>query len=264
MHRSTPCQAIHPRQAVAFFLALICTLALPAWADSQAGDKNSKPTVLITGANRGLGLEFARQYTNAGWTVIATARNPAKAVELNALDVKVLPLDVTQRDSIANLASSLEGLALDMLINNAGIFPKANSLAEIDGDNYERTLRVNTLGPALVTQALIEHLRRGQMKRIINITSQLASIENSGGRFYGYRESKAALNMFTKTLSAELGPEGFIALALHPGWVRTDMGGPTASLSPTESVTAMRAVIDNLTAKDNGTYHAFNGEQVPW
>lgn len=264
MHRNSPNMPIHARLALAFCMAIFCSLTLPALADSHSASHSGKPTVLITGANRGLGLEFARQYVAAGWAVIATARNPATATELSALDVKVLPLDVTQRDSIASLASALNGHGIDMLINNAGIFPRVNTLSEIDANDYERTLMVNTLGPALVTQALLENLRKGENKRIINITSQLASIENNGGRFYGYRESKAALNMFTKTLGAELGPEGFIALAIHPGWVRTDMGGPSANLSPEESVTGMRAVIDNVTAEHNGTYHDYNGNQVPW
>ena len=124
---------------------------------------------------------------------------------------------------------------------------------------------VNTLGPVRITQALLPQLRGGDDKKIVNITSQLASIElNTGGNFYGYRESKAALNMFTKTLALELGPEGFICLTLHPGWVRTDMGGANATLSPEESVTGMREVIDNMTADDNGVYRGFHGDIVPW
>jgi len=123
---------------------------------------------------------------------------------------------------------------------------------------------VNTIGPLLVTQALMPNLRRGERKRIVNITSQLGSIGMNSGGFYGYRESKAALNMFTKTLATELGRDGFICLAIHPGWVRTDMGGPNANLSPEESVSAMRAVIGNLTSDDNGSYRGYNGDPVAW
>lgn len=253
------------RRLLAICMLLSCFLVPPAMADAH-GDRaaTGDQTVLITGANRGLGLEFARQYKAAGWTVIGTARRPAQADELNALDVQVLQLDVTDRDSIAALGAALDGGAVDMLINNAGIFPRVSRIDRVDADDYAQTLIVNTLGPVLVTQALMPNLRQGELKRIINITSRLGSIELGSGGYYGYRESKAALNMFTATLAAELGPEGFVCLALHPGWVRTDMGGSTANLSPEESVSAMRAVIDGLTSDDNGTYRGYSGDLVPW
>ncbi len=235
----------------------------PALADGHKAG-GPAPTVLITGANRGLGLEFARQYREAGWTVIGTARSPDRAGDLRALNVEVLKLDVVDRDSIAALASSLEGRAIDLLINNAGIFPRVSEIEKVDADDYARTLMVNTLGPVLVTQALLPNLRQGELKRVVNITSQLGSIENSSGGYYGYRESKSALNMFTRSLAAELGPEGFICLAIHPGWVRTDMGGPQANLSVEESITAMRKTIDNMTADDNGVYRGYTGEIVAW
>ena len=263
-------QAMNQYRSRMRLIPLLCTLllcfsttkALATAHDDQATD--AAPTVLITGANRGLGLEFARQYSAAGWTVIGTARRPSQANDLEALDVEILELDVADRDSIAALAAALEGRAVDMLINNAGIFPRVSQIEQVDADDYQQTLIVNTLGPVLVTQALMPNLGRGELKRIVNITSQLASIERSSGGFYGYRESKAALNMFTKTLASELGPDGFICLAIHPGWVRTDMGGPSANLSPEESVSAMRAVIDNVTADDNGAYRGYNGDPVAW
>ncbi len=243
---------------VALFLCLLCTLAR---AD---GHGETTGTVLITGANRGLGLEFARQYSDAGWTVIGTARRPADATELAALDVEVEQLDVTDQASVDALAASLEGRAIDMLINNAGIFPRVSDIEAVDSDAYAETLMVNTLGPVRVTQALLPNLREGEKKRVINISSRLGSIEMNSGGYYGYRESKSALNMFTKTLATELGPEGFICLAIHPGWVRTDMGGPTADLSPEESVREMRAVIDAVTSDDNGMYRGYNGDPVAW
>ncbi len=239
-------------------------LCLPAGFAVADGHGAKGTTVLITGANRGLGLEFARQYAADGWTVIGTARSPDRADELKALDVEILKLDVTDEASIAALARSLDGRPVDMLINNAGIFPRVGEIDKVDSGDYTRTLMVNTLGPVLVTQALMPNLRSSDMKRVINITSQLASIENNSGNYYGYRESKAALNMFTNTLARELGDEGFICLALHPGWVRTDMGGPSATLSPEESVTGMRTVIDGLTAADNGVYRSYTGDIVPW
>ena len=249
---------------VAFLIAamLVILTATPANADGHGADASR--TVLITGANRGLGLEFARQYQEAGWTVIGTARSPDRAEDLKALGVEVLQLDVVDRDSIAALAATLDGRGIDMLINNAGIFPRVSEIEAVSADDYARTLMVNTLGPMLVTQALMPNLRGGELKRIVNITSQLASIENNSGGYYGYRESKAALNMFTRSLALELGPEGFICLAIHPGWVRTDMGGPQANLSAEESITAMRKTIDNMTPDDNGVYRGYTGEIVAW
>ena len=242
---------------------LLISLSTTSLADGHASSANGH-TVLITGANRGLGLEFARQYAADGWTVIGTARRPADADDLSALDVEVLQLDVADRDSIAAFAASLDGRSVDLLINNAGIFPRVSEIENVDANDYLQTLVVNTLGPVLVTQAVLPNLREGELKQVVNITSGLASIERNSGGFYGYRESKAALNMFTSSLAAELGPDGFTCLALHPGWVRTDMGGANATLSPEESVSSMRAVIGKLTAEDNGRYFGFDGTEVAW
>ena len=253
------------RSILAVFIgaSLLIGVATTSLADDH-GDAAESRTVLITGANRGIGLEFARQYAADGWTVIGTARRPAGAEELAALDVEIMQLDVTDRDSIAALAASLDGRAIDMLINNAGIFPRVSEIDNVDADAYMQTLAVNTLGPVLVTQAVMPNLREGELKQVVNITSGLASIERNSGGFYGYRESKAALNMFTSTLAAELGNDGFICLALHPGWVRTDMGGENANLSPEESVSGMRAVIGGLTAEHNGRYFGYDGSEVAW
>jgi NAD(P)-dependent dehydrogenase (short-subunit alcohol dehydrogenase family) len=236
-------------------------------ADSHADSApaTDAPTVLITGANRGLGLEFARQYAADGWRVIGTARKPEQADELNALSVEVAQLDVVDQASVDALVESLEGRPIDLLINNAGIFPRVNKIEEINFDDYSRTIAVNTLGPVRVTRALLPNLRRGDGRTIVNITSRLGSISlNDFGVFYGYRESKAALNMFTKTLAIELGPEEFTCLTIHPGWVKTDMGGENADLTPEESVSGMRDVIQKLGPSDSGTYWAYSGEEVPW
>lgn len=242
---------------------LCFSIVTTSLADDHGSGANGH-TVLITGANRGLGLEFARQYAADGWTVIGTARRPEAADDLAALDVEIVQLDVTDVDSIAALAATLEGRAIDMLINNAGIFPRVSEIENVDAGDYLRMFAVNTAGPVLVTQAAMPNLREGKLKRIVNITSQLASIDRNSGGFYGYRESKTALNMFTSTLANELGPDGFICLALHPGWVRTDMGGPGATLSPEESVSRMRSVIGALTAEDNGRYLGYDGNEVAW
>ncbi len=227
--------------------------------------KKNPKTVLITGANRGLGLEFARQYAEAGWMVIATARRPESATELNAVGVRVMQLDVADAKSVAALAHDLDGDSIDLLINNAGIFPRVGTLTETDFDDVLRTYEVNTIGPMRVTRALLPNLREGRGKTIVSITSGLGSIEkNTSGRYYGYRESKAALNMFARSLATELRDEGLICVVVAPGWVRTDMGGPNANLSPEESITGMRAVIAKLTIADTGTYWDYDGEPMPW
>lgn len=249
-------------------LAALASLFAPfAFADSHADSSSvtDQPTVLITGANRGLGLEFARQYAAAGWQVIGTARKPEEANELKALEVRIVQLDVADPGSVDRFAASLDKQSIDMLINNAGIFPRVSSIEEVDFDDYSRTLAINTIGPVRVTRALLPNLRLGKKKTIINITSRLGSIElTDSGVFYGYRESKAALNMFTRTLANELQSEGFICAAVHPGWVQTDMGGQNANLTPETSINGMRAVIDKLSIDESGTYWAYSGEQVPW
>ena len=222
-------------------------------------------TVLITGANRGIGLELARQYSAAGWQVIGTARQPDAAAELREFAAKVVQLDVTNASSVDRLAQELAGAPLDLLINNAGIQPLMWTLAEIDFEAFERALAVNAVGPVRVTRALIPNLRSGELRKIVNITTNLSSItDNTGGGFYGYRESKAALNMFTRSLAAELGPDGFICIVLHPGWVKTDLGGDQAPLDVRESVLGIRKVIDGLSPADNGTFWTHAGERMAW
>jgi NAD(P)-dependent dehydrogenase (short-subunit alcohol dehydrogenase family) len=174
-------------------------------------------------------------------------------------------LDVADQGSVDRMAAELADQPIDLLINNAGIFPRVGKLDEIDFDDYSRTLAVNTVGPVRVTRALLPNLRQGQLKIIAGLSSNLGSIaENERGNFYGYRESKAALNMFTKTLAAELGPEGFTCVVLTPGWVQTDMGGPNAPLQPADSIAGMKAVLDKLTPADNGSFWSYDGSQMPW
>ncbi len=252
------------KQLIAFCLLalVVSTSAIPA--PSFAADEASL-TVLITGANRGLGLEFARQYREAGWHVIGTARKPDAATDLRELGVTVLQLDVTDGDSVARLAGNLEDQPIDMLINNAGILPAQDTLPETSIETVARILDVNTLGPLRVTQALLPNLAEGDRKTIVNITSGLGSItRNQSGRFYGYRESKAALNMSSRSMAAELRGDGFIVVAMDPGWVQTDMGGANATLTPEQSISGMRSVIDSLTVEDTGTYRRYDGASVPW
>jgi len=264
-----------PRRVTAAALASAITIAalmLGAGAEAAQGSSTAagaeaatQKTVLITGANRGLGLELARQYAADGWRVIGTARRPVEATELAALGVRVMELDVASAASVERLAGELAGQPVDLLINNAGIFPRVDTLAETDFDDVARTYAVNTIGPMRVTRALLPNLRSGDRKQVVSITSGLGSITNNDrGRYYGYRESKAGLNMFTRSLAVELADEGFTCVVISPGWVRTDMGGPNASLSPEESITGIRAVIAKLSRADTGTYWNYDGERVPW
>lgn len=253
------------RPGLAAFLLTVLLFAAPAGTSATESGAADSRTVLVTGANRGLGLEFARQYKAAGWQVIGTARNPGDAQELAGLGVRVVQLDVASQESVDKLAAELGDEPVDLLINNAGIFPRVGKIEEIDFGDYQRTLAVNTLGPVRVTRALLPNLRKGRLKMIASLSSNLGSIaENERGNFYGYRESKAALNMFTKTLAAELGPEGFTCIVLTPGWVQTDMGGPNAPLQPADSIAGMKAVLDKLTPAENGTFWSYDGSQMPW
>ncbi|MFO7609878.1 MAG: SDR family oxidoreductase [Candidatus Krumholzibacteriia bacterium] len=254
MHRSTFAAAC------ALFAAAATAGGAPA-ADSPWAGR----TVLVTGANRGLGLEFARQLTGAGATVIGTARDPAAAGELAALGARVEPLDVTDAASVATLARSLQGVKLDALLNNAGYFGHRGGIAELDPETARREFEVNALGPLRVTRALLPNLRLGTAKLVMNVSSGMGSLEGAGsGGAAGYRASKAALNMLTVVLAAELKDEGFVCVAMSPGWVRTDMGGSGASLAPAESVAGILAVLGGLGPQDTGRFLNHDGTELPW
>ncbi len=222
-------------------------------------------TVLVTGANRGLGLEFVRQLQAAGAEVIGTARKPESAEELQALGVRVMQLDVTDPVSVAALAAKLDGEPLDVLLNNAGAFLEHGDFESADPEAVLKVYNINTVGPIRVTQALLSNLRLGQHKMIMNMSSGLGSIAgNESGGMVGYRSSKAALNMQTHTLARELADEDFICIAMSPGWVRTDMGGENAKLSPAESISGMLNTLAPLTPADTGKYLNHDGTQLPW
>ncbi len=224
------------------------------------------PTVLITGANRGIGLELARQYAADGWRVLATCRDPGAAADLNAVkgDVEVHRLDVDDPATLDALASSLKGQAIDVLFNNAGINKRASSIAEIDYDGWARTMETNVFGPIRVAAALMDNVLASSAKVMAFTSSKMGSIaENTGGGIM-YRTSKTALNMAVDCLAKELGGQGVIAVMFHPGHVRTDMGGPTAPVTAVDSAAGMRAVISGLTPKDNGAFRNFDGTPLPW
>ncbi|RMG14889.1 MAG: SDR family oxidoreductase [Planctomycetota bacterium] len=229
------------------------------------------PTVLVTGANRGLGLEFARQYAAAGWTVHATCRQPEAADALRALaeaspdKVRVHPLNVTDHARVDALAEELAGEAIDVLLNNAGAFGNRAGFGSSDYSVWERTVWTNTFGPMKLAEAFVEHVARSERKVIANVTSKMGSIaDNTSGSYYIYRSTKAALNMITKSMAIDLAPRGIRTVVLHPGWVKTDMGGPSAPLDPPESVAGMRRVIDGLSAETSGSFFDYSGAEVPW
>ena len=232
-------------------------------------------TYLVTGASRGLGLEFVRQLTARGDHVIATAREHQRAAALQELadagrgSLKVCPLEVTSAASLDHLAATLEGRPIDVLINNAGVSSDTKTLAGLTFDNLHQVFQTNTFAPLLVTQKLLRNLRAGRRRTVIQISSQLASITNNlapggGGSSYGYRASKTALNMLNASLALELKSENFTCVALHPGWVQTDMGGPNAHLTPPDAIRAMLDVIDRVTPLDSGRFLNFDGKPLPW
>ena len=232
---------------------------------------------LITGSNRGLGLEMVRHLSQReNVTIFATCRKPVEADVLNTIaeehpnKVMVVQLDVTNQDSIdASVEVVKEHTdGLDVLINNAAINPprRYQSFETLDAEGFTFMLQVNTVAPLMIVKAYADLLKAGMNTKIVNISSQLGSLTTvSSGNFgYGYTTSKAGLNMVTRCLAGDLGPEGIICVMLHPGWVQTDMGGANANLTPDESITGVLNVIDGLTPQDNGMFYRWDGSVHPW
>ncbi|MCC7048629.1 MAG: SDR family oxidoreductase [Alphaproteobacteria bacterium] len=225
-------------------------------------------TVLITGANRGIGLEFTRQYAADGWHVIAACRNPAEAADLDQVngDVVKQALDVGDQASVAALSEAIAGEPVDVLINNAGVYLDRNvELGEFDYDDWRGSFEINVIGPMRLAEALVGNVSRSKRRLMVFVTSQMGSIgDNTTGGAYSYRASKAALNAAVKSLSIALKPREVACLLLHPGWVRTDMGGKNATLEVRDSVNGMRKVIEKFTFERSGGFLRYNGETVPW
>lgn len=229
------------------------------------------PTVLLTGASRGIGFEFARQYSAEGWRVLATCRRPEAPGQLGALAersgglVSVHRLDVASGEQIGTLAGELSDLDLDLLINNAGIYPESHALGRIDYEAWVQAFRVNTLAPVRMVEAFLPALLRTRSPLIVNITSKMGSIaDNTSGGSYAYRTSKTALNMAGVNLAHDLRDRGVTVLTLHPGWVATEMGGGSAPLSVEESVSGMRRVIAAAGAEHTGRFLGYDGAEIPW
>lgn len=225
------------------------------------------PSVLITGANRGIGLELARQYAADGWTVYATCRDPEAATDMHAVagDVAVHRLDVDDPASLDALKAALGDRPIDVLFNNAGInINRGASIADVDYDKWARTMATNVFAPIRVTWALKDNVLRSDRKVLAYTSSRMGSIAANGGGSVVYRSSKTALNMAVDCVAREFGPQGAIAVMFHPGHVRTDMGGPSAPVSAPDSAAGMRRVIAGLTPEDNGAFRNYDGAPLPW
>ena len=226
-------------------------------------------TVFISGANRGLGLEFARQYSADEWRVIAGCREPDRADALRMLEnTRIVAMDVADSGSIASAAAQLSGLSIDLLINNAGIYgskvgDRGQSLDLMDIDIWTHVMRTNVMGPFEVTRAFLPLLAKEAVIGIVSST--LGSIGDNGhGGVYAYRSSKAAVNMVGRSLAMDLKPRGFPVVLLHPGWVHTDMGGPKAPVAPVDSIAGMRRVLANVTLASTGRFFGWDGAELPW
>jgi NAD(P)-dependent dehydrogenase (short-subunit alcohol dehydrogenase family) len=218
------------------------------------------PSVLITGANRGIGLEFARQYSQDGWDVIATARQSSP--ELDELGVRVEPLELTDLDAVATFGERLEG-PLDLLIANAGTMQPAEARTAEDGRAWTEMLTTNSIAPYLLARSVLPHVADAKGK-LIALTSGMASIGESSGGYVPYRSSKAALNMIWHCLAQEVKREGIVAAVIDPGWVKTRMGGRSAPTHPEESVGDMRRLIERLGPKDSGAFLKRDGSHHGW
>jgi NAD(P)-dependent dehydrogenase (short-subunit alcohol dehydrogenase family) len=225
--------------------------------------------VLITGANRGLGLEFTKQYAADGWRVMACCRDPQSASALQEIaaahkNVQVYALDVADFAQIDALAVQLKDEKIDVLINNAGVYP-SSSFGNTNYDDWAEGFKINAMASLKMAEAFVTNITKSELKKIATLTSKMGSIDdNTSGESYIYRSSKTALNMVMKSLSIDLKPYGISVVTLHPGWVQTDMGGPNGLISAHTSVTGLRKVIDNLNLNSTGKFIAFNGSEIAW
>ena len=226
-------------------------------------------TVLITGANRGIGLELAKQYAAEGWRVLACCRHPQSAIALQALaaehqHVRILPLDVSDFKQIDTLASTLHDTPIDVLINNAGVYPES-SFGDCDETAWAHAFKVNSMAPLKMAEAFVTNLTKSQLKKLATLSSKMGSIsDTTSGESYIYRTSKTAVNMVMKNLSIDLKPYGISVITLHPGWVRTEMGGPNGLIDAPESAAGLRKVIAQLNLNNSGQFIAYDGKEIAW
>ena len=219
------------------------------------------PTILITGSNRGIGKRLAELYDAEGWTVIAACRNP------NSADLvgEPLTLDVADEASVAAAAKSLAGRPIDVLWNNAGVYlDKGQMLMDLSAQEWLETFRINTIAPILLCRALLENVAASTQRKLTFTTSKMGSVALNSGGAYAYRSSKSALNMAVSSLAKELAPRDIRTVVMHPGWVRTDMGGTGADIDTNQSAGGMKAVVDGLGAGQTGQFFNYDGKALPW
>jgi NAD(P)-dependent dehydrogenase (short-subunit alcohol dehydrogenase family) len=231
----------------------------------------TNPTILITGANRGIGLELTEQFAEDGWQVLACCRNPADAGQLQALSerglaIELHALDVTNYAQMATLADQLANRAIDILLSNAGIYgSKGTGFGEVDAQEWRQVLEVNTIAPLMLVQAFVEQVAASQQKMVAVISSKVGSIaDNSSGGSYIYRSSKTAVNQVVKSLSIDLAGRDIAVISLHPGWVQTEMGGPNAEIGTDESVSGLKSILQSAGLAQSGQFIEFNGNSIPW
>ena len=232
------------------------------------------PTVLITGTNRGLGLEFVRQYSLDGWDIIACCRQPSQAPKLNAIaaasdgHVRVEQLDVLDGDRMESLGRQLRGQPIDVLINNAGVIGPRRGPGQKFGNmhygEWMKVLATNTFAPMKLAEVLVEQVAASDQKKIVTISSTIGSNVETHGDAYAYASSKAAVNMVMTTMAKDLKEREIIVALLCPGNVKTDMGGPGANVEAADSIAGMRQRIAEFTLKKTGTFTRYNGEKVAW
>ncbi len=229
--------------------------------------------ILITGANIGIGLALTQHYLQRGERVFATCRQPAEASALAELgaaypdQLSVLPLDVTDNATIdaAAEAVSAQITGLDLLINNAGFFPKGETIDNLDAGTMLNTFHVNAVGPIMVVQRFLCLLRGGDDAKVVNVSSQLGSLNRTTGKgHYSYNSSKAALNMLTRILAHDLRADGIVVVTTHPGWVQTRMGGEGAAITPDQSAAGLIALADRLTMDDTNKFYTWEGSEHSW
>jgi NAD(P)-dependent dehydrogenase (short-subunit alcohol dehydrogenase family) len=231
----------------------------------------TNPTILITGANRGIGLELTEKFAEAGWQVLACCRNPADAGQLQALSerglaIELHALDVTDYAQMAALSDQLANRPIDILLSNAGIYgSKGAGFGEVDAEEWRQVLEVNTIAPLMLVQAFVEQVAASQQKLVAVISSKVGSIaDNSSGGSYVYRSSKTAVNQVVKSLSIDLAGRDISVICLHPGWVQTEMGGPNAEIGTDESVSGLKGILQSAGRAQSGQFIEFNGDSIPW
>jgi len=234
------------------------------------------PTILITGANRGLGLEFTRQYAADGWTVLAASRSGSPELDeiAQAGNVEQFTVDVADDASVAALAAAIGGRPVDVLLNNAGFYGRVGfadggvehqAFGDTDYENWANVMNINVFGPMRMAEAFVDNVAASEQKKIVTLSSMLGSMElNTIGGLYAYRSSKAAVNQVMKSMSVDLAKRGILAVAVHPGWAKTAMGGPDADIEAAEGVTGLRQQIAALTENSLGRLIAFDGSILPY